>query len=54
MPCNGVSIDNVPVGSDVTVSTDVEELTYTVTAARKVPPGEFEHDAEIWDVNPGR
>lgn len=54
VPCNDVSLDNVPVGSQVNVTTDVEELTYTVTQARKVPRDEFEHDTDIWDVNPGR
>lgn len=54
VPCNGVGIDNVPVGSTVKVTTDVEELTYTVVQARKVPRDDFARDTEVWDVNPGR
>ncbi|HHT11712.1 MAG TPA: hypothetical protein GX013_00890 [Propionibacterium sp.] len=54
VPCNMVTPDTVLPGSEVQVTTDVEELTYEVIDARTIPRDEFEHDAEIWDVNPGR
>ncbi len=54
VPCNGVSLDNVPLGSTVNVTTDVEQLRYTVVQARKVPRDAFAQDNEVWDVNPGR
>lgn len=54
VPCNGVGLDNVPVGSTINVTTDAEDLSYTVTQARKVPRDDFAHDTEVWDVNPGR
>lgn len=54
VPCNGVHLDNVPLGSPITVTTDVETLQYTVIQARKVPRDAFAHDTEVWDVNPGR
>ncbi|MDO5676939.1 MAG: hypothetical protein Q4G35_05470 [Propionibacteriaceae bacterium] len=54
VPCNKVTLENVPIGSQVTVVTDTETLTYTVIQARKVPRTQFEHDADIWDINPGR
>lgn len=54
VPCNMVSPENVPVGAEVQVTTDVEELTYEIIEARTIPRDEFEHDPEIWDVHPGR
>lgn len=44
----------MPVGAKVRITTDVEQLTYTVTQSRKVPRGAFADDKEVWDVNPGR
>ncbi|HHU39170.1 MAG TPA: hypothetical protein GXZ45_07830 [Propionibacterium sp.] len=54
VPCNAVGPENVPLGSSVLVTTDVEELRYTVVQARKVARDEFARDPEVWDVNPGR
>ena len=54
VPCNRIRLDNVPIGSKLSVTTDTESLTYTVIQARKVPREQFEHDPDIWDVNPGR
>ena len=54
VPCNMVTPDTVLPGSEVQVTTDAEELTYEVIDARTIPRDEFEHDTEIWDVNPGR
>ena len=54
MPCNGVSLDKVPVGSTINVTTDVETLRYSVIQARKVPRDAFANDTEVWDINPGR
>ena len=54
VPCNGVSLDKVPVGSTINVTTDVETLRYSVIQARKVPRDAFANDTEVWDINPGR
>ncbi len=54
VPCNDVTPEQVPVGSQVVVETDSEELTYTVTQARTVPRNELANDDDVWDVNPGR
>lgn len=54
VPCNVVTPDSVPVGSEVIVATDTEELRYTVTQTRMVPRAQLEDDKDVWDVNPGR
>lgn len=54
VPCNDVTPEQVPVGSQVVVETDSEELTYTVTQARKIPRNQLADDKDVWDVNPGR
>lgn len=54
VPCNRVTLDNVPVGAEVRVTTDAEQLTYRITDARKVARDDFASDAEVWGVHPGR
>lgn len=54
VPCNKVNLGNVPVGADVRVTTDTEQLTYRITDARKIPRDDFASDAAVWGVNPGR
>lgn len=54
VPCNRISPEAIPVGSPLTVTTDVEQLTYTVTSVKLVAKDEFADDEEIWGVHPGR
>lgn len=54
VPCNRVSLDNMPTGAAVHVTTDTERLTYTVVEARKVARDAFASDAEVWAERPGR
>lgn len=54
VPCNLVQPEAVPVGAEMHVTTDAEELTYRIIDSRKVPRGDFATDDEVWDVNPGR
>ena len=54
VPCNDVTPEKVPVGSQVIVTTEAEELTYTITQARKIPRNQLAEDKDVWDVNPGR
>lgn len=54
VPCNRVSLENTPVGSTITVTTDAETLTYRVVQSRKILRDDFAHDDEVWGVRPGR
>lgn len=54
VPCNKISPERIPAGSEIHVTTDVERLTYMVTSVKLVDKDEFANDPEIWGVHPGR